>query len=514
MSERATARRRIDWALVGLGVALLAGAYFRLWDLTAQSLFLDEGYTFMVAGKPWHDMIQQLVYNDFHPPLFYALTHIAIQTLHWQFWDYRYLTAPFGLLTIVAGFAIARRLFGDVAAVIAAIFIAVEPALVEWERLYRMYSVMTAVEAVSWWLLLIAREKEGRARWIWWIAYGATAVVQPYIHYLGAVNVFCQCLYALTNPKRLWPVLASGVTAVIALVPWSWAIRIQYPNGGHVAGTPNLPINWESLSRDVLAAGVRIDWGASDALQWGITAITLAVTAFVVWRYPRTILPFWLAVGAVQILATVATGKALVIPRYLLPVVPAVAIATAACVAYLLRSKLRVAGAVAAVGIPAFLVTCCANIVYDPFYQFPDWYLVNLVVLQHERKSDAMLFVQGFPYVVVGDFTAFRGHPAAGPAMPEDLPYTFRWIDKHHADRIWYIENQFFYPDPRKTIKAYLDRTRKTLMVRSEQRASAGDVVNIILYGPAPAKRYERAARHVAALTTRARGLASNTLGH
>src|ERR1700730_13331320 len=103
-------RRKPDWALIALGAALLVGGYFRFWDLTGHSLYIDEGFTFMVAGKPWPQMISEIVYHDFHPPLFYILTHIAIDRLHWPFWDYRYLTAPFGLVTVVAAWAIARRL--------------------------------------------------------------------------------------------------------------------------------------------------------------------------------------------------------------------------------------------------------------------------------------------------------------------------------------------------------------------------------------------------------------------
>src|SRR5438876_11574981 len=113
---RDSMKKRLDWALVVLALALIAGTYFRFWDLTSQSLFLDEGFTFMVAGKAWTQMIGWIVFHDFQPPLFYALTHDALERLHWQFWDYRYLTAPFGLLTILASWAIARRLFGDFAA--------------------------------------------------------------------------------------------------------------------------------------------------------------------------------------------------------------------------------------------------------------------------------------------------------------------------------------------------------------------------------------------------------------
>jgi len=131
--------------------------------------------------------------------------------------------------------------------------------------------------------------------------------------------------------------------------------------------------------------------------------------------------------------------------------------------------------------------------------------------------------VQGFPYVVVGDFTAFRKHDAAGPSMPEDLPYTFQWLKKHAHQRVWYIENQYFYPDPDKTLKAYLDKTRKPVRLAdgrqaiwSEARASAGDVVNIILYSEAaPAKRNaSNRARPVAGVTSRRRGLGHSSVGH
>jgi len=483
--------RKIDPAIVALVLALLAGGYLRLWDLTNQSLFLDEGFTLMVASKPWPQMIAQIVYHDFHPPVFYALTHWAIERLHWQVWDYRYLTAPFGLLTIVATWAIARRLFGPVAAAIAAFVVALEPTLVDWDRLFRMYSVLTALCTTSWWLLLVALDQTGRRRVAAWIAYGAIAVLLPYLQYLGAVTLLCQGAYSLADLRKRWPILASCAAAVIALVPWAWAIRIQYPHGGYVAGgAGGVPIFWPQLARDVLLSGLPVAWGGQLAFAWSVNVFLalLAILAFV--RWPRTIVPYWLGVAIVQVAATLFTGKVLIVPRYMLPVMPALAIAVGATAAWLLAGRLRVLGAALAIGVPALLLVCSADIVWDPFYQLTDWYLVNLVVLQNERTSDAMCFDQGFPYIVVGDFTAFRGHPAVGPSMPSDLPFTLSWIKKHSADRIWYIENQSYYPDPHKKVKAFLDKTRRVVRVWSESRADISDIVNIILYTAAVPARH------------------------
>lgn len=510
-------------AVIALFAALVIGAVARFWNLTAHSLFIDEGFTFMVAGRSWSDMIQQIVYHDFHPPLFYVLTHLAIQRLHWDFWDYRYLTAPFGLLTILATWAIARRLFGDVAAGIAAVFVAVDPSLIEWDRLFRMYSVMTALAATSWWLLLIAQEKKGRAAIGWWLLYGVLSVVQPYVQYLGALNVCCQCLYALARVyadraalRSLWPAFASGAAAVAAFVPWLWALRIQYPNGGHVAGTTGLPIYWIGITRDTLMDGVPVAWPHLSWFDPVVTFGTIALAVFATWRAPKSILPWWFLVAALQCALSLLTHKSLVVPRYLEHVVPAAGIAFGAALDSMLRTRVRAAALVLGFAVPAAFVVCTADLLWDPFYQQPDWYLVNLLVVDNERASDAMLFVQGFPYIVVGDFTAFRGHPAAGPAMPSDLPYTMHWIRRHAADRIWYIENQYFYPDPQKKIKAYLDKTRRVATIGgkpafwSENRASGGDVVNIVLYDAvaksktthAPGQRNERSnARHVAEVT-------------
>ena len=478
-------RTRIDPAIVCLALALAAGAYLCYWHLTDQSLFLDEGFSIWIASKPWAGMMHQIVYHDFHPPVFYALTHWAIGAFHWQPWDYRYLTAPFGLLTIVASWAIARRLFGVAAACVTAFVVAVEPALVDWDRIFRMYSVLAALATTSWWLLLVGEAQTGRRKVAAWLGYGAVAVLLPYVQYLGAVTLLCQGAYALFDLRKRWPILASCFAAAIAMIPWLWALRIQYPHGGYVAGQGGVPIYWVQLARDVFLTGLPISWIVHPASAWVMDVAVGLVVIVAVVKWPRTIVPFWLGICAVQVIATLATGKGLIVPRYLLPVIPGFAVAAGGIIASLLASRLRVAGAVLAAGLPALLAVCSLDIVWDPFYQLPDWYLVNLVVLQNERPGDAMLFVQGFPYMVVGNFTAFRGHAAEGPAMPSDVPATMEWIRKHAAQRMWYIENQWYYPDPQKKIKGLLDRTRPQLGTWSEARAQPSDIVNIVLYGPA-----------------------------
>src|SRR5579863_4091696 len=179
--------RAVAKAYGGLAAAVALGALCRFWDLTGQSLFIDEGFVFHASQGSISEILTTVAYTDFHPPLFYLVTHFLVQWLRWPLWDYRYLTATLSLGGIAATWAIGRRSFGVTAAGIAALAMALSPSLIEWDRLYRMYAVLVALTAISWWLLLRAEDARGIARVGRWIAYGCVAVVLPYVHYVGAL---------------------------------------------------------------------------------------------------------------------------------------------------------------------------------------------------------------------------------------------------------------------------------------------------------------------------------------
>jgi mannosyltransferase len=172
-------KRKTLWPFFWLFVALALGALVRLWDLTGQSLFIDEGFVFHVAAQEPRQILMTVAHGDFHPPLFYLITHYLINGLHLPLWDYRYITAAFSLTGIAATWAIARRCFGDTAAAIAALALALDPALVIWDRLFRMYALLVALTAVSWWLLLVCADPTNKRRLLCWILYGVTVIALP-----------------------------------------------------------------------------------------------------------------------------------------------------------------------------------------------------------------------------------------------------------------------------------------------------------------------------------------------
>jgi uncharacterized membrane protein len=471
--------RPYGWLIAALAV----GALCRLWDLTGPSLFIDEGWTFHIAGGTTAQIIHNTAYQDFHPPLFYLVTAWLMKRLRWAPWDYRYLTAAFSLSGIAATWAIAKRFFGGTAAAVAAFAIAVQPALIEWDRLYRMYAVLVALGAISWWLLVRAADAQGRARVWWWAIYGISAIVLPYVQYVGALVVASQAAYALADVRRRWPALIGDAAAAIALLPWAWALRVQFPHGGLVTQLNSPEFSWPTLVRATLAYGVPGAWLVHPAfdLWFSAAALSVAIAGTIVAR--RSVVPFWLAPILLHVIGSFALHKDLLVPRYLYVYVPAFCLALGALVAALGATRYRVAGfAVGALyfGLAAVSVP---NLILVPYYQFPDWYQVNAVVLQNEHRDDIIVFDQGAEYWVVHDFSAFRGHLMDAPAIPTDVPRTIAWLASYPARRVWYIENQPTFTDARRRVKASLDATRPLLRAWRQERVFKEDTVLMLLYG-------------------------------
>jgi Dolichyl-phosphate-mannose-protein mannosyltransferase len=468
----------------GLALALGVGALCRFWDLTGQSFFIDEGFVFHVSSLPIHQMLMMIAYGDFHPPLFYLVTHYLMADLRWPLWYYRYLTAAFSLLGIVAVWAISRRFFGQLAAAIAALALALQPALIEWDRLYRMYAVLVALAALSWWLLVLAADSTGRKRWMWWLLYGLSAVALPYVQYVGAFVVLSQGVYALTRWRTLWPALVWDTVAAVALVPWLWAVRIQYPHGGLVFSLSSPEFSWPHVIRASLAYGIPAPWVIRPDFDLVVSIVAMALLLAGAYVARASIVPYWLAPIAVHVVASLATGKDLVIPRYLYVYVPAFCIAFGALCAAIAATKYRVgAVAIAALYFGVALVSV-PNLLFVPYYQFPDWYQVNALLLAYERKTDLIVLDQGAEYWVVHDFSGFRGHQIDAPALPSDVKNTIRWLDGYPQRRVWYIENQPDFPDPHRRIEQYLSSLRTPLHQWRQNRIFKEDVVRIALYGP------------------------------
>jgi|GEM_PF-833246 len=473
------------WKTYGwLALALALGALCRFYHVTWQSLFIDEGFTFHISSFTPKDLLHAVAYTDFHPPLFYLITHYLMGWLHWQVWDYRYLSAAFGLITIAATWGIGRMLFGPAVAAIAALAVALEPNLVQWDRLYRMYAYLVAIATLSWWLLLKAELLSSKKRWLFWTAYWVCAVLLPYIQYLGALVVLSQSLYALTRFRRCWPALIGGVAALLALIPWYWAIRVQIPHGGLVIPLSSPRFSWPILVRAVITSGLPGSWVLSAHFDQFFAAAVFVIVGCALFLARKSMLVFWLLPVAIQVIVTLVTGKNIVIPRHLYTYLPAFAMCFAFLCVYLYNTKWRLAAAVLALGYFSLSAVSIPNNLFVPYYQFPNWYEINVLLLAKEHKADLIVLDQGAEYWVVHNFTGFRGHQIDAPGLPSDIDIDIRWLAGYPNRRVWYIENQPFFTDNNRRLQASLERTRPRVGSWLQPRLFTEDIVRVVLYGP------------------------------
>jgi hypothetical protein len=480
MPQRSPAEERA--ALLGLAFALAVGALCVFWGLTAQSPFIDEAFTVRLAGKDVPALIQTVALQDVHPPLFYLLAHYAVVWLHWPFERYRLLTAPLTLFTIFATWAIARRSFGATAACVAALVIALQPVMLPWDRLFRMYVLLVPVAAASWLVLLKALEvTDARRRIVWWVLYALCAIALPYLQYLGAAVLVCQCCFACADLRKRWPVFAVSAAAAASLLPWLWALRIQFPRGGYTASThPNILDVFSGLA----VLGAPEAWVHNVWFSPVVACVLIAVLVAGAVLGRATLLPWWLLQIALQFAASLVLEKALAIPRYLLTALPAVALAVGVVTAALIGTRLRLLGVALAATFVVIEAVCAANLVLDPYYQFPDWNLVRAFVGLHEVPKDVMVFDQGYPALVVENEPEFSSHELYGPNTIHDVDPTIGLIDRWPASRVWYIENQWWYPDPGHQILRSLQTTRRVTRIWHEARFDPANEVYVLLFGP------------------------------
>ena len=472
------------WLFAALALAILT----RFWDLTGQSLFIDEGFVFHVAALEPNQILTTVAHGDFHPPLFYLITHYLMNILHWPLWNYRYLTAAFSLTGIAATWAIARRCFGDTAAAIAALALAAFPALVVWDRLYRMYAVVVALTAVSWWLLLVCSDPATKRRWLWWGIYAIAAIALPYVHYVGAIVVASQFVYAISRKPVLWPAVVFQIAAGLALIPWAWGLRIQYHQAQFALRLDSAQFSGSDVIPAVAAYGVPENWLTLPHFDFLVSLIVLAILLAGAYVGRRTLLLFWLAPIIVHILVSIVTGINLVLPRYLYIYVPAYCIGIGALASLWLRSKYRVAAVAFLAAIIGVAAVSVYDVVFVPYYQFPDWYQVNALLLGKESKDDIIVLVQGGEYWIVHDFSAFRHHAIAAPLLPSQVDVTLHWLRGNAQRRIWYIENQPGFVDGQRRIEHDLEGARPRLAAYQQQRIFEEDVVRIMLFGTVLAK--------------------------
>jgi uncharacterized membrane protein len=215
----AAARRE----LAALGAILIAAAAIRI-ATAGYSLWFDELASLVFAHQPQARLWSDWMIRESNPPLYYSLLRVWIGAFGESDRVVRLLSILIGLGGIVAGWALARRLGGAAAGLIAAALLAVSASHVAFSQEARSYVLAYSATLVA--LIGAADVLDHRRRGP--VIYAAATLVALYSHTTMIVFALLAGATVAVMLRRSPRALAEWLAAnVLIAVGWAWWAAIS-----------------------------------------------------------------------------------------------------------------------------------------------------------------------------------------------------------------------------------------------------------------------------------------------
>lgn len=207
-----------------LALLLLAFA-LRIYQLDAQSIWIDESISLHLALSPPDEVIADRAANV-HPPLYFLLLKPWVMLAGTAPFSARFSSVIFSLLQVPLIYVVARRRMGAPAGWIAALLTSVSPLSVIYAQEIRAYAILPLVYLAQIELshrLLYGPASRQSNLWLWW---GVVEVVGMHLHYSAlflTVYVAGSTLFVLWRAGRrseLRHCLTVQVLVGMACLPW------------------------------------------------------------------------------------------------------------------------------------------------------------------------------------------------------------------------------------------------------------------------------------------------------
>lgn len=179
--------------MAAVGVLLLA-AGLRFYLIDNQSFWNDEGNSARLSERSIRLIIEGTA-SDIHPPLYYLLLRGWRELVGESELALRLLSAFAGVLTVAATWGLTTAVLRQkTAPIIAALFVAVNPALVYYSQEARMYALLGLWSVLGTLLLLLWWKRPSLPLAIGYVFVGAAGL---YTHYFFPVVLLMHGLYVV-----------------------------------------------------------------------------------------------------------------------------------------------------------------------------------------------------------------------------------------------------------------------------------------------------------------------------
>ena len=314
--------------------------------------------------------------NPQHPPAYYLLARAVLAVWPNPITAARWTAAMLSLLALPAIAWLAWELFHSLpVAIVATGVMAVSPVQILYAQEAREYSMLAAIVAASGALLLRALRLEGRRKWrsavVPWGMYGASVALGLYVHPLFGYSLLGHGVFVLWINGLRWHatisqfLMAAGC-GVAAFVPWVVVYLLNFDGMGWLGRS----VEWGALVQRwglVLTVPfldlqpfygdrlVDVETG-SDAIALGWAGWLLAVLPAIALIGGSFAVLWWRAAGPARAFVVcsalvpwlclwlpdvVTGGQRSTVPRFLMPMYVAIALAVAFMLASFLAGDRR-----------------------------------------------------------------------------------------------------------------------------------------------------------------------------
>ncbi len=438
--------------IMALGVAL------RLHHLGSWGLGMDEAYSANVATHGLRDLVNFIVVDDFHPPLYYALLHFWRMISTNEVW-LRVPSVVFGALTIWVIYALGARLVDHRVGLVSAGILAISPLHIWHSQEVRMYALLFLLSTASLYFFVRVLKEGSLAAWI---GYITTTILALYTDYGGFVilageNLAVVALLALRYRVPLAAWVGAQAVVLAAFAPWGVRVLDAIPRAASMlvvrnitpASAQQFAFTLSAFTSHFLPMGTPL-LKATVASAFGVTAVAGALML----RNRRSVAAILLATsfGA---LSVAALGSVITKVFFVRTLIAASAGYYVLLAAATMKMRSRVFGLVLLSGLVALNVYSLSEMYYRVVKAGP-WRDVAAHVTSHYNTGDGVVFLGGAwhrPF----EFYAAPAHialPVVDYSRPSDLTLV-RDLTRR-SPRVWLVLKEDDAYDPRGRVRTYM----------------------------------------------------------
>ena len=199
------------------------------------------------------DVLISILKTDTQPPLYFFIMHLWIKYFGDTLFSIRLFSVVCGIISIICAFFITCILFGRMAGLFSALFIAVSPFAVFYSREARHYSLILAITLLSNYFL-IKFQKEDRK--VFLIGFIIATALGLYIHYFYTFVLLAQVIYFLLRkftPEKKNTFYVAFSISLLLYLPWILAVLRYGYNFKLTEWVFGHPTNIAEIIRTILA---------------------------------------------------------------------------------------------------------------------------------------------------------------------------------------------------------------------------------------------------------------------